>query len=74
MDVLAGGEMRSSRFVPGMASEGFLLNPLIADNNDVVSFYQRKGAPVDAVTFRKPATASGQLSAAITVRIFRVEQ
>jgi hypothetical protein len=57
-----------------MASEGFLFNPLISDNNGIIGFYEKKGTPVDAVTFNKPAIAFGMQSEKINIKIYRLEE
>jgi hypothetical protein len=74
MDVIAGGAKLNKRIVPGMASGGFLVNPVLLDNDAVADFYQNKGTAVERVSFRKPATAFGELSDVITVRLFRIVQ
>jgi len=74
MDIMAGGTRFNKRIVPGMASGGFLLNPVLLDNEDVAGFYQNQGTPVEGIIFKRPVTAFGQLSDTITVKLYRIEK
>jgi hypothetical protein len=73
MTVRTGEAILEKRMVPAMARRGFLFNPLILSNADVLNFYNHKGATADAVSFSRPPLSWGQLSRTITVNIYRLE-
>jgi hypothetical protein len=73
MDVYIDGGKITTRFVPAMAEIGFLFNPLLLENEDVINIYRKKGRPVTGVTFLKPEMAWGQLPETFTVRMYSIE-
>ena len=73
MTVRTGETILEKRMVPAMAKRGFLFNPLVLSNADVLNFYAHKGATADAVSFSRPPLSWGQLSGTITVNIYRLQ-
>ena len=73
MTVRTGESILEKRMVPAMAKRGFLFNPLILSNADVLNFYNHKGATADAVSFSRPPLSWGQLSGTIVVNIYRLK-
>lgn len=72
LNTKANGKTVSYRFIPAMAERGFVVSPLLLTNNDVMHFYD--GITVncaDSISFSKPEYNLGQLSNAITVKIYK---
>lgn len=66
------GKTANYRFIPAMAERGFVVSPVLQTNNDVMDYFD--GAAVnraDSICFSKPEYAFGQISDAITVRLYK---
>ena len=64
------GRTKDFRFVPGMASRGFILNPLLQNNSDVVRMYQKAGERIENLYFTKSDSFWEEYANSITVQLY----
>jgi hypothetical protein len=71
MRLFAGEGMLNTRFIPAMAERGFLVNPLLLNNEYVVNYYRKNGVPVKGMSFSRASSAllTGDH---IHVQVFRI--
>lgn len=72
MNIYVGEGILSTRFISAMAEQGFMINPFLWENPDVVNFYQKTGIPVKGISLSKGETSDLLVSKKITVKIFSV--
>lgn len=67
------GKEQQFRFIPLMAERGFLLSPLLEDNNDILDYFrQAEGKRLQTVHFTRSSAAAGQFADSITIRLFQL--
>ena len=73
VNMLVGGKVVMTRFVPEMAERGFLINPLLIRTNDIANYYQHKGYTPSAVSFSKIDSPKWLIADALTIRLYNME-
>jgi len=73
LNIHADDGVLSTRFIPGMAKRGFLINPLIFGNKDVANLYQGTGTRVAGISFSRSDFPLEQLSDEIAIKLYRLE-
>jgi hypothetical protein len=70
MGIFVGERMLNTRFIPAMAERGFMVNPLLLGNKDVVNYYQKIGILVSGISFSRGGISELLTSNRITVKVF----
>jgi hypothetical protein len=71
MQVARGGAPERYRIVPSMATQPFLVSPVLNSNYDALSLYaSRHRPPTDEVVFERPRHGSLEFQEEITVRLY----
>ncbi len=75
LGAIANGKVNYFGFIPGMAKRGFMLNPLLEENRDVIDLYAGNLARlrIDEICFFKTPVALGQINNEIKVKLYRVD-
>ena len=73
LNIHAGDEVLSTRFIHEMAKRGFLINPLIFGNKDIANLYQGTGTRVVGISFSRSDFPLEQLLDEITIKLYRLE-
>jgi hypothetical protein len=74
MKIFSKEDILDFRFYPSMARNGFLVNPLVLDNNGLVSLFKGSGRTVYALTFNRPDPSLWQISEKIKIKVYELER
>jgi len=74
MEVTSRGTTAEYRFIPAMAERGFVISPILLNNDDLMLYF--KGGPgrrASSISFARPGSSWGQLSDSIRVRLYAAD-
>jgi hypothetical protein len=70
MTIYADEGRINTRFIPPMAERGFMINPLLLQNTDVVNFYKNTGVRVRGISFSRGGSSELFTPDKITIKVF----
>jgi len=73
MRIISKGQQLYFNFIPSMARQGFVVNPVVIDNSGLENLYRGKGRTAYAFTFDRPIPSFWQVSEKIKIEIYELE-
>lgn len=68
-----GGYSTKYRIIPAISRQGFLVKPLLRDNDDLITFYQGNWQQIDSIYFSIPRSFVEQYANDITVTLYSID-
>jgi hypothetical protein len=67
---ISGAQQMAHRFIPSLAQHGFMVTPLLLNNEFLIDFYQGKWQATDAVAFTGEGSFPNRYSQKIKIQLF----